>query len=89
MSACGITISLPAGVAHPRDVVDRDHGARADEAALAELSASARNAMSNGSRRIERHLEHAKAAVDERAADRRDLLRRDAAQHGDERQRVR
>ena len=83
-SACGITIELAAGVAHARDVGDVEHRAGADEAAIAERAREQRGSTVERPRRIERHLEDAKAFAGERAGDGGDLVGRDAAQHGDQ-----
>ena len=75
-----------AGVPYACDVVDRDHRPGADEAGSSRAAAPARERR-EGARRVERHLETAKSRVVQRAGDLRDLLRRDAAKHRDQRQR--
>ena len=84
-SPCGITISRPPAAATCGDLRRRQHGAGADQRALAERRGELLDA---GERlgRVERHLDRDEARREQRLADRDDLVRPHAAQDRDQRQ---
>ena len=84
VAAC--CINVDAQTAAESDIAF-DRGAGADEAARA-VPLRQETDRFVGPRRVQGHLEHAKAVARQRLADRVDLLGRNAAQHRDERQRI-
>ena len=85
-SACGITIRRPPA-ALTRATSSTSSTVPAPTRQRSPQRSAQRADRIEGPRRVERHLEHAEAGIDEHRGDRRDLLRRDAAQHRDQRQR--
>ena len=78
-SKFGATIRLAAGVLHARDVRRFEHRAGADQRTRAVARGEPLDALER-LRRIERHLDDRDAGLDQRIADRVDLVRLHAAQ---------
>ena len=77
----------PTSISHMFDVGRVEHGACTDQIAIAQCVHHATDTLER-LRRIERHFEHAKAGVDQRATNVDGLVGRQTAQDGDEGKRI-